>query len=599
LIAAVEEERFTRVKYAAGFPAQSIRYCLKEAGLRLKDIDHIAIPRNRYVRLARKLFYAARMRYFAVHRTRANARFGRIPTALAEALDEDPKAIRAKVHHVEHHQAHLASSYFASPFERAAVFSADGLGDFASAMWGAGIDSRLVVEGSVPFPHSLGFCYNAVTQYLGFHKFGEEFKVMGLSAYGQPEYLELFRDIVHFDPNRKDLDFRLNLEYFVHHLDRPEVVWTETNKSPTQKKMFSPELERRIGPSRVAGEPLQQLHCNVASSLQTRLEEVYLGMLRKLAHSAGTKNLCVAGGVALNCLANGKILDETPFERVYIPPAPGDSGLSVGAALYVWSQKLGNPRNFQMNHAYWGPSFTSRQLRDALECSGIRGAQYPIAELHERELLRRTAALVADGKIVAWFQGRTEWGPRSLGNRSILADPRRPEMKEILNRRVKHREFFRPFAPSVLSEAASEWFERSHPAPFMTMAYRVRKEKREFIPSPTHVDGTGRLQTVAREMNPRFWQLIKAFDQITGVPVVLNTSFNDNEPIVNCPEEALDCFSRTETDALVLGDYLVTKPNGLQRGNSTETLEPNLVHQPVLEVGSSWRSLENANEKGS
>jgi carbamoyltransferase len=555
LVAAVEEERFNRVKYAAGFPAQAIRYCLEEAGLELRDIDHVAVPRNPYARLGTKLFYAIRMPSFARERMKVLAKFTGIPEALAQAFDTDPTKIAAKFHRIEHHQAHLASAFFVSPFERAALLSADGLGDFASTMWGTGEGSRMKIDGAIAFPHSLGLFYSAVTQYLGFLKFGDEYKVMGLAAYGEAEQLEAFRDIV-----RANADgFRLGLDYFTHHRSGPEMSWADADKTPTMGKMFSEAMERRLGPKRNPEEPLEQRHRNLASALQARLEEVYLGMLKKLAERTGLKAVCLAGGVAFNCVANGKIFDATGFEQVYVHPAAGDGGLAVGAAFFVWHQILGKPRSFVMDHAYWGPGYTRDQIRRAIDASSLARNGWRVEELAEDQLIQCTAAIVADGKILGWFQGRAEWGPRALGNRSIVADPRRPGMKEILNQRIKHREIFRPFAPSILAESTGEWFEKSHPSPFMTLAYAVRPGKRDKIPAPTHVDGTGRLQTVTREANPRYWSLIKAFEQITGVPVVLNTSFNDNEPIVCRPEEALDCFQRTQMDALVLGDFLITR----------------------------------------
>jgi carbamoyltransferase len=559
LIAAVEEERFNRVKYAAGFPAQAIRYCLKEAGLTLADIDHVAVPRNPYARLATKLFYAMRMPSFARERAKVLAKFTGIPDALAAAFDSDPKKLGAKFHRVEHHQAHLASSFFVSPFERAALLSADGLGDFASTMWGTGSGNRMHIDGAIAFPHSLGLFYSGVTQYLGFPKFGDEYKVMGLAAYGQPEQMDAFRDIVRFDGRSNGNGFRLCLDYFTHHRTGPEMSWAEADKTPTLGKMFSEEMPKRLGPTRGPDEPLERRHRNLAASLQARLEEVYLGMLKKLAERTGLKAICLSGGVAFNCVANGKIFEVTPFEQVYVHPAAGDAGLAVGAAYYLWHQKLGKPRSFVMEHAYWGPGYTRAEIRRAIDSNGIAQKGFRVSELAEEELVRDTAAIIADGKILGWFQGRAEWGPRALGNRSIVADPRRPEMKEILNRRIKHREIFRPFAPSILSEATGEYFEKSHPSPFMTLAYSVRADKRGAIPAPTHVDGTGRLQTVTREANPRYHALISAFRDLTGVPVVLNTSFNDNEPIVCRPEEAIDCFLRTQMDALVLGDFLITK----------------------------------------
>jgi len=559
LIAAVEEERFNRVKYAAGFPAQAIRYCLKEAGLALSDIDHVAVPRNPYARLGTKLFYALRMPSFARERVKVLTKFTGIPEALAAALDSDPKKIGAKFHRIEHHQAHLASAFFVSPFEHAFLLSADGLGDFASTMWGTGAGNHLRIDGAVAFPHSLGLFYSAVTQYLGFLKFGDEYKVMGLAAYGHPEQLGAFRDIVRFESHSNGNGFRLALNYFSHHRTGPQMSWAEADKTPALGKLFSDEMAKRLGPVRAPEEALEDRHRNLACSLQTRLEEVYLGVLKKTGKRTGLKAVCLAGGVAFNCVANGKIFDSTPFEQVYVHPAAGDAGLAVGAAFFVWHQKLDKPRSFVMDHAYWGPGYSREEIRRAIDASGLAQDGCCASELAGEELARRSAAIIADGKILGWFQGRAEWGPRALGNRSIVADPRRPEMKEILNRRIKHREIFRPFAPSILAEATAEYFEKSHPSPFMTLAYSVRPEKRDKIPAPTHVDGTGRLQTVTREANPRFHALISAFRDLTGVPVVLNTSFNDNEPIVCRPEEAIDCFLRTQMDALVLGDFLISR----------------------------------------
>jgi carbamoyltransferase len=555
LIAAVEEERFNRVKYAAGFPVRAIRYGLEKAGITLADVDHVAVPRDPYARLGRKLFYALRMPSFARERLKVLAKFTGIREALAAACDADPEKLGAKFHRVEHHVAHLASAFYCSPFEEAALLSADGLGDFASSMWGAGRGPRMNFLGSIAFPHSLGLYYSAVTQYLGFLKFGDEYKVMGLGAYGDPEFMKEFRDIVRSNGTR----FHLGLEYFTHHRSGPEMSWAEADKTPVLGKMYSDEMAKKLGPVRAPEAPIEQRHKNLACSLQARLEEVYLGMLRRLAEETGLKSVCLAGGVAFNCVANGKIPRSTGFENVYVHPAAGDAGLAVGAAQFVWHQLLGNPRRFQMEHAYWGPEFSRQEIRLAVETARLAENGLRVRELPEEELLEKTAAMVAEGKILGWFQGRAEWGPRALGNRSIVADPRRPEMKELLNRRIKHRESFRPFAPSILAEKTAEWFEQSHPSPFMTMAYAVRREKRDQIPAPTHVDGTGRLQTVTPAANPRYWRLIREFERQTGVPVVLNTSFNDNEPIVCKPEEAIDCFERTQMDALVLGDFLITR----------------------------------------
>ena len=461
LIAAVEEERFNRVKYAAGFPASAIRYCMKEAGIALSDIDHVAVPRNPFARLATKLFYAVRMPSFARERARVIAKFTGVRKALAEVFDSDPGKIKAKFHRVEHHQAHLASSFFVSPFAHAALLSADGLGDFASSMWGTGRGNRMEIADAIAFPHSLGLYYSAVTQYLGFLKFGDEYKVMGLAAYGEPEQLEAFRDIVRFSPNGAEFGFRLGLEYFTHHKTGPEMTWGESDKTPTLGIMFSEGMPRRLGgPARHPDEPLEQRHRNIAASLQARLEEVYLGMLKKLAAKTRAKAVCLAGGVAFNCVANGKIFDQTPFGEVYVQPAAGDGGLAVGAAYYVWHQLLGMPRSFVMEHAYWGPQYSSEEIRRAIQSSEVSRSGCTLAELPEPELMRRAAAIIAEGKILGWYQGRAEWGPRALGNRSIVADPRRLEMKEVLNRRIKHREIFRPFAPSIMAEKNGEWLEK-------------------------------------------------------------------------------------------------------------------------------------------
>jgi carbamoyltransferase len=557
LIAAVEEERFNRVKYAAGFPSAAIRYCLEAAGITLAEVDYVAIPRNPWARLGTKLLYALRMPGFARERAKVLARFVGIPEALAQTFDVAPDKIRARFHRVEHHQAHLASTFFVSPFEQAALLSADGLGDFASTMWGTGQGNRMRIAGSIAFPHSLGMYYTAVSQYLGFRKFGDEYKVMGLAAYGEPAYLDEFRHIVRTNGG---IGFRLGLEYFQHHRTGPDMTWSDAGKTPELGAMFSDHMAERLGPSRDPAAPVEKVHRDGAASLQARLEEVLFEMLRALHARTGQKAVCLAGGVAFNCVANGKIFDQTPFEQIFVQPASGDAGLAVGAAYFVHHQVLGQPRSFVMENAYWGPGYTPEQVRAAVAASRLRGEGMEIAELPEEEIAKEAAKEIAAGKILGWFQGRAEWGPRALGNRSIVADPRRADMKDILNARIKHREMFRPFAPSVLAEATGEYFEKSYPSPFMTQAYSVRPEKREAIPAPTHVDGTGRLQTVTREANPRYWRLIREFANLTGVPVVLNTSFNDNEPIVCRPEEAIECFLRTKMDVLVLGDTLVRKP---------------------------------------
>jgi carbamoyltransferase len=557
LIAAVEEERFNRVKYAAGFPVAAIRYCLLEAGITLADVDHVAVPRNPWARLGTKLLYALRMPRFASERAKVLKQFVGIPEAMAQAFGIDVKGLRAQFHRVEHHRAHLGSTFYVSPFDQAALLSADGLGDFASTMWASGQGARMDIQGAVAFPHSLGMYYTAITQHLGFWKFGDEYKVMGLAAYGQPSHLDKFRQIVLTDGS---LGFRLGLDYFAHHREGAEMSWREADETPVLGRLFSERLEELLGPTRPAEAPLEQMHMDLAASLQARLEEVLFHNLNLLHKRTGQKNLCLAGGVAFNSLANGKIFDRTPFERVFVQPAAGDAGLAIGAAYYVYHQILGRPRDFIMKHSYWGPGYTAGEVRSAIQASELARAGVEMSELAEDELIRATAERLAAGDVLGWFQGRAEWGPRALGNRSILADPRSPHMKETLNARIKHREMFRPFAPSILAEHAAEYFERSNPSPFMQFCYSVRPEKRNALVAPTHVDGTGRLQTVEQEANPRYWKLIREFGKLTGVPAVVNTSFNDNEPIVLRPEEAINCFLRTRMDTLVLGDFLIRRP---------------------------------------
>ena len=547
LVAAVEEERFTRVKHAAGFPSQAIRYCLDYAEVRPEEVDHVAVPRKQSAHLFQKAVWALRLPHLALERARASRKFSDIRTTVAGTLDVPPSRFNARFHFVEHHVAHAASSFYASPFEEAAILSLDGLGDFASMLWGSGKGLDLDIDGFVLFPHSLGYYYTAVTQYLGMWKYGDEYKAMGLAAYGEPSYGDVFERMVR---SGQGVDYTLDLSYFTHHRNGIDMTWAEGE--PKIGRIFSERLERELGAARPPGAPVEKRHQDIAATLQWRLEEVLFQLLVRLHESTQVPNLCYAGGVAFNCAANGKVFERTPFTDIYIQPAAGDAGLAVGAALYVYHQVLGQAREHTMDHAYWGPESPPSRLREALDSGGLK-----YRELDTPNLVEETARHIADGKVIGWYQGRSEWGPRALGNRSIVVDPRRPEMKDTLNQHVKHRESFRPFAPSVLEERVGEWFEEDYPSPFMLMAYPVKPEKRSLIPAPTHVDGTGRLQTVSRGTNPLFWELINAFDRLTGVPVLLNTSFNENEPIVNTPEQALECFSRTGMDALVMGPFLV------------------------------------------
>jgi len=557
LVAAAEEERFNRTKHTAGFPEQAVRYCLKEVGVSLEHVDYVAIPRDAKARFLRKIYYGIKIPKLALRRIVALRKTQNIKRTLADRFDVEENKFKANILYVEHHRAHLASSFLVSPFEEALLVSMDGLGDFASTMWAIGQGNEMKILGSIAFPHSLGMYYTAITQYLGFLNYGDEYKVMGLASYGEPNQKNEFEKILR---NHGKSGFKLGLDYFLHHRKLVDMNFEEGY--PSLEILYSPYLEKRLGSHREKSEPIERRHQDIAAALQARLEEVMFSYLNGLSERHAEKKLALAGGVAFNCVANGKIFDQTPFQDLYIQPAAGDAGLAIGAAYYVWHQVLKKPRTFVMEHAYWGPEYTDEKIdkelslnSDALGRQGCRITRI----VEEGKLCRWAAEQIAAGKIVGWFQGRMEWGPRALGNRSIVVDPRRSDMKDILNARIKHREPFRPFAPSILEEKTGEFFERSSISPFMLLAYKVRPEKQNTIPAPTHVDGTGRLQTVSRAVNPRYWRLIKEFEKLTGVPVLLNTSFNENEPIVCTPKEALDCFVRTKMDVLVMGNRIVEK----------------------------------------
>ena len=564
LVAAAEEERFNRVKHCAGFPTLAARWCLEDAGIAPAQLDHVAIGRdpraNAAAKLRRVLTRPPTLAY-ASARARNATQVGKrgVREELASALGVAPSSLRATVHAVEHHRAHVASAFLVSPFEEAAVLSVDGFGDFTSTMLARGRGNRLELIERVLFPHSLGIFYTALTQWLGFPNYGDEGKVMGLAPYGDPDrFLPAMRRIVSTENGL----FRLALEYFTHDKRGVEMTWEEG--SPTVGRVFSPRLEQELGPARSAGEELAVRHNDVAAALQARLEEAILHLAAALPRRTGSRNLCLAGGVALNAVANGRIRPETPFEELYVQAAAGDSGTAVGAAFHVWNQTLGSPRRFVMAHAYTGPAYGDRAIEQALAAAGL-----PCERLDDELLYPTVAERLAAGEVVGWFQGRMELGPRALGNRSILADPRRAEMKEILNARVKHREPFRPFAPSVRAEATGDWFEQSYSSPFMVLVYELRPQKRPLVPAITHIDGTGRLQTVEEAASPRYYRLIAEFERQTGVPILLNTSFNENEPIVMSPEQALETFAKTRIDLLVLGNYVVRR----EAASSTATSE--------------------------
>jgi carbamoyltransferase len=550
LIAAVEEERLNRVKHSAGFPRLAARWCLDEVGIKPQELDHVAISRNPRANLPHKILRAARTPSTKFLRARLSnaARVHNVKAELATAVDVSETELRAEFHHVEHHQTHVASAFFVSPFEEAAILSIDGFGDFVSTMLAHGKGNSFSVLDRVLFPHSLGLFYMSVTQWLGFPKYGDEGKVMGLAPYGTPRYTDELQRLVDSD---SDL-FSLDLDYFDHHRKGVDMTWD--SETPTIGPVFSDRLCEMLGPPRAPGSPLEDLHNDVAASLQVVFEGAYLRLLETLWQKTQVPNLCLAGGVALNAVANGLIRSRTPFDDFYIQPAAGDSGTAVGAAYHVWNGELGKPRSFVMDHAYFGPQYSNDQIRTALDEAGLTSRL-----LDDDELVGFAADHIAAGEVVGWFQGRMEFGPRALGNRSIVADPRRHDMKDILNARIKHREAFRPFAPSVLAERAADWYEDGHESPFMIVVFNTREGRRELIPAVDHVDGTGRVQTVTKEANPRYYRLIEAFAERTDTPVVLNTSFNENEPIVCTPEEAINCFTKTSMDVLVLGNHVVER----------------------------------------
>ncbi len=561
MLAAAEEERFRRIKHWAGFPSESIRYCLDVAGISLAHVSYIAINQDGKANLGKKIAYTVSKRPdlgMLLDRLRNKRERAGVAEHLEVAFRGQP--FTGQVHQVEHHMAHLSSAFHVSPFNEAVVVSVDGFGDFASAAWGVGRGTAIEVEDKVYFPHSLGIFYQALTQFIGFPNYGDEYKVMGLAPYGQPTYLPQMRQIVKL---KSDGSFELNLDYFRHHKEKVDMEWEDG--CPSVGKLFSPALESLLGPARQKDDALEQHHKDIAHSVQAMYEEAFFHLLNTLYARHRLDAVAIAGGCGMNSVANGKVRLRTPFKQVYVQSAAGDAGGAIGAAMAIWHQEGGSAaaaRGPVHDHAYWGPEFTDEQIgqvleqqRDKVEAEGCR------VEVVEdlATLCRQTAEHVAAGQVVGWFQGRMEWGPRALGNRSILGDPRRADMKDILNLKIKRRESFRPFAPSVLRSAVSDWFEQDDDVPFMMQVYQIKADKRVLIPAVTHVDGSGRLQTVYEHTNPRYHALISAFQDITGVPMVLNTSFNENEPVVCHPKEALDCFLRTKMDVLVMGNWVLRR----------------------------------------
>jgi carbamoyltransferase len=556
LVAAVEEERFRRIKHWAGFPTLAIRSVLEMGGIRGQDVHHVAISRDPKANLLRKGLFTVTHRpdlRLVLDRVRNAGKVRDLHGPLASALGV-PRDDLPTLHFVEHHPAHLASAFFVSPFESAACCALDGFGDFVSTSLATGTRNHLEVLDKVYFPHSLGMLYTAVTQFLGFHGYGDEFKVMGLAPYGRPRHVDAIRQLVTLTDDGK---FELSLDYFRHWSDGVEMEWDDGY--PTLGRVYSDRLTELLGPAREPSAPLTEREEDLAHSLQVIYEECAMHVLSGLWERTRQDSLCLAGGCAMNSVANGKVRQRTPFRSVYIQPAAGDNGTALGAACWVWHETLGHERGFVMEHGYWGTAHDPERVVASVPARDDDWAYSVEVCESSADAARAAASLIAAGNVVGWFQGRMEWGARALGNRSILADPRRNDVRELINTKIKFRERFRPFAPSIAEEALHDFFEDAAPDPFMQQVYPVRADKRTVIPAVTHVDGSGRLQTVSARTNPTYYALIKEFEKLTGVPVVLNTSFNENEPIVDTPEQALDCFMRTRMDAIVLHNTIVRR----------------------------------------
>ncbi len=550
LIAATEEERFRRIKHWAGFPSEAIKFCLKEANIDISEVDFITISRDPSANLQKKIFHSLKnlVSVKAIKDRLANSmKVGSTKEELAKALNVSVESIKGEIKNIEHHRSHMASAFYPSPFKEAAILSIDGFGDFTSTMIGIGKGTQIEVLDSVIYPHSVGVFYTTFTQYLGFPNYGDEYKVMGLAPYGEPKYLEQLRDVLIFKDNGL---FELNTKYFKHAKEGVSMSWE--NGEPNIEPIFSDFMIEKFGPARQKSDKLEQHHIDLATSVQKITEELIFHILNHLQKRTGLENICIAGGVAQNSVANGKVLDNTSFKNIYIPSAGHDAGTSIGSALFHYHHNLNKPRTKPVFHAYTGSKFSNEEIEKILTEKGVNYTKYDDEKLFEIV----TEQLINAG-VVGWFQGRAEFGPRALGHRSIIVDPRRKDAKELLNEKIKRRESFRPFAPSILAEYVEEYFERTDKVPFMEKVYPIKKEKHEVIPAVTHVDGTGRLQTV--EKGDRYYDLIETFRKKTNVPVLLNTSFNENEPIVNTPEEALDCFQRTKMDMLVLENIVVTR----------------------------------------
>jgi carbamoyltransferase len=553
MIAAIEEERFQRVKHWAGFPAKAIQFCLDEADIKIEQVDHIAIGRDPKAKFFKKVRFLASNPggSFKVIKDRLqNARkVGSLEEEFEKHFGVAAAVVKPKIFQVEHHRSHLASAFFASPFENAALLSIDGSGDFTTTMTGIGTGNNIEVLNSVDFPHSIGLFYTAFTQLLGFPHYGDEYKVMGLAPYGQAKYVDKISKIIQLDSEGL---FKLDLSYLVSATEG--IISYGEDNVPHVNSLYSKKMIEEFGDVRKSNESLTQYHKDVAASVQKTTENVIFHILTHLQKKTGLDSVCIAGGVAQNSVANGKITRNTPFKNVYIPSAGHDAGISMGAALYVQHQVKKFPRQKPIFSAYTGSSYLNNEIETLLTSKNISFKRFD-----DKELYDVVSERLINAGVVGWFSGKAEFGPRALGGRSILADPRRIDAKDLLNAKIKRRESFRPFAPSILKEHVRDFFEVNDIVPFMEKVFPIKKEKQESIPAVTHVDGTGRLQSVDKEVSPKYYLLIEAFYNKTGIPILLNTSFNENEPIVNSPEEALNCFLRTNMDMLVLENCVIER----------------------------------------
>ena len=548
----IAEERLNRVKHYAGFPTMAIQACLDAVGAKIGDIDHIAVGQDTDANLAEKVRYAISnpaklLNFIRLRKRKQDIRDVR--ELIANNLECDPEALRFKVHHLEHHIAHIASAYYCSPWEKAAGFSYDGSGDFVSTMMARCEGNKVDVLDRVFLPHSLGSFYTMICEFIGYNKYGDEGKVMGLAPYGRDTYCDQVRELLMTSSS----GFELDLEYFKP-LGSNEGMQIKQDGTVALARHFSGRMEELFGPPRAPDSEITQRDMDLAYAMQHCFEEVFFHLLNELHKRVPLENIAMAGGCALNSVANGKLFARTPFRHTWIQPAAGDEGLAVGAALHTYHSVLGHKRDFVMQNSYLGPEFSDSRIESSLNAAGVK-----FRKLERGPMLDTVSDRIAKGDVVGWFQGRMEWGPRALGNRSILAHPGLPNMKDVLNARIKRREWFRPFAPSILQERQAEFFEHDHPSPFMLHVYKIKPEKREQLCAVNHVDDTGRLQSVSREENPLYYELIQSFERKSGIPVVLNTSFNENEPIVCAPEEAISCFQRTRMDALAIGPYVALK----------------------------------------